>query len=156
MNILTFLSSLAKKLLPFLMTAAEKAVKQLPKETQEELINISKIVEVIKQSYLKEGGVSVKEISTAILKQTGLTQEQSAEYLIAYLKQKGQEAGNFEEAVGLILADASQRTDTGLKSLWSGIVNILAATVSNIDWKMVVMGIVQAVYVNSVKGKVKI
>ena len=64
---MSIFSNIIKFLLPFLMSAAEKSFKKLPKEKQDQLINISKLVEIIKQTRGKE-----KDFIVACIKsQTG-------------------------------------------------------------------------------------
>lgn len=151
MSILKFLGQLLKVLLPFLMTAAEKAFKKLPKEKQGQLIAISKLVEVVKKSE----GLSTGEIFKLIEKHTGLDADTATQYLIQYLYEKGisvKDVSPFQ----LIWDDAIERTETGLKSLWSGISNIVSSTVAEIDWELLLMGVGEFVYRSFVKGKIKI
>lgn len=156
MSILKFLGDLFKKLLPFLLSAAEKAFKKLPKEQQDTLIQISKLVEIIKQVWQRSETFSEEQLLDIIYKETGLTKEQATEMVLAYMREKGRIATTFGEAVALIWQDAENRAETGLKSLWIGFVNIVGSVVANVGWKVLLLGVAQAVFTNKVKGKVKI
>ncbi len=152
MSILKTLLGLLKAVLPFLRTAAEKAFKKLPKEKQDELIAISKMVEIIKQ--LK--GKDTDEVFAKISELTGLDKASIVDALIAYYQQKGIVRFGIKDIFEPIWNDAAHRTETGLKSLWSGISNIISSTVAEIDWQLLLMGVGEFVYRTFVKGKVKV
>lgn len=156
MSILTFLSKLLKTILPFLRSAAEKAFKSLPKDQQDKLIQVSKLVQIIKLAHEAKQTITTDQLQKIILDQTGLTPDEAEAALLQYWKDKGKDAKNFGDAVTLILQDAEQRTETGLKSLWSGLMQLVSTTVAEIDWQALLYGVGEFVYEQYVKGKVKI
>lgn len=151
MSILKTLLGLLKVVFPILRTAAEKAFKKLPKEKQDELIAISKMVEIIKHMQ----GSSQEEVISKIITILGIDRGTIFNYLFAYYEQKGIMFST-ENVFQPIWKDASLSTETGLKSLWSSISNIFAATVAEIDWELLLMGVGEFVYRSFVKGKIKI
>lgn len=154
MSIFDTLFGVIKTILPFLRSAVEKSFKALPKDEQERLKKIALLVQIIKLG--REQNLSVDAIIANMVNQSGLTVANIEAWFIEYWAQKGQNVGSLKEAVSLILADASQRTETGLKSLWNGIVNLIAGVVSNVDWEALLLGIVQFVYEKFIKGRVKV
>jgi len=152
MSILDFL----KSLLPFLMSAAEKAVKKLPKETQDKLTQISKMVEVLKQAWQADKDLTESEVLELLQTHANLDKDGAFKLLQTYFAQRGVDVGTFWQAVELFNREANNRTDTGLKSFFIGIVNILGEVVAGIDWKMLVLGVAQAIFSSRVKGRVKI
>lgn len=155
MSIFKALLGILKAVLPFLRSAAEKAFKKLPKEKQEQLIKISQMVEVIKQMR----GDSFESVVNKINEVTGIANIDIFVCLMGYLTQKGVEVKQgitLHELIVVIWNDAEKRTETGLKSLWSGISNIVSSVVAEIDWELLLMGVGEFVYRNFVKGKVKI
>lgn len=155
MKILQLLLGILKTVLPFLRTAAEKAFKKLPKDKQDELKLISKIVQIIKVGWADDK-VNVDTTIQNILKETGLTEADLFRYIAQYWKEKGITISNLKEGIAKIWQDASKRTETGLKSLWIGISNIVSSTVAEIDWQLLLMGVGEFVYRAFIKGKVKI
>lgn len=151
MNIFKTLLGLLKVVLPFLRSAAEKAFKKLPKEQQDKLIAISKLVEVIKQAK----GKSTGEMFQLIEKHTGLDADEATQAIIQYWLEKGIEVKD-TNPFAMIWEDAQERTETGLKSLWAGISNIVSSVVAEVDWQLLLMGVGEFVYRTFVKGKVKI
>lgn len=154
MSIIKFLGNLLKVVLPFLRSAAEKAFKKLPKEQQQQLIQVSKMVEIIKQMQ----GKSQDEIIQKITELLGIDKATIVNAVLAYYEQKG--IAGFSLAGGTLFKpiwdDAKKRTETGLKSLWSGISNIVSSTIAEIDWQLLLMGVGEFVYRSFVKGKIKI
>lgn len=150
----TILGKVIKFILPWLREAAEKSFNKLPKEEQEKLKSIALLVQIVKLGYEKK--LPIKTIIANMVNQSGLTYDTVQVYFIEYWRQKGQDVGSLEEAVKLIIEDASMRTETGLKSLWNGIVNLIAGVVTNVDWQALLFGLVQYVYERYVKGRVKI
>ena len=152
MSILKTLLGLLKVVLPFLRTAAEKAFKKLPKEKQDELIAISKMVEIIKQMH----GKKQSEIISKITELLGIDEPTIVNYILSYYEQKGIVNFTVDNIFQPIWTDIYKSTETGLKSLWSGISNIISSTVAEIDWQLLLMGVGEFVYRTFVKGKIKI
>lgn len=152
MSIWNILFGIVKTVLPFLRSAAEKAFNSLPKDEQVKLIQVSKLVELIKLSK----GKTAKEVETLISGKIGISKETAFAWLIEYWQSKGHTVGSLKEAIELLWADASTRTETGLKSLWSGLNNIVSAIVTNVDWQALLFGIGEYVYRTYVKGRIKI
>lgn len=154
MSIFKFLGNLLKVVLPFLRTAAEKAFKKLPKEHQEQLIQVSKMVEIIKQMQ----GKPQDEILQKITELLGVDKATIVNAILSYYEQKG--ISGFSLAGGTLFKpiwdDVKKRTETGLNSLWSGISNLISSTVAEIDWQLLLMGVGEFVYRTFVKGKVKV
>ena len=150
----TILGKVIKFILPWLRKAAEKSFNKLPKEEQEKLKAIALLVQIVKLGYEKK--LPIKTIIANMVNQSGLTYDTVQAYFIEYWRQKGQDVANLEEAVKLIMEDASMRTETGLKSLWNGIVNLIAGVVTNVDWQALLLGLVQYTYEIFVKGRVKV
>lgn len=155
MSIIKTLLGLLRVVFPILRTAAEKAFKKLPKEKQDELKLIGKIVQIIKIGWETEN-LNVDKTIEIILKETGLTERTLFVYIFNYWHEKGITITTLKEGVAKIWQDASIRTETGLKSLWSGISNIISSTVAEIDWQLLLMGVGEFVYRTFVKGKINI
>lgn len=142
-----------KFLLPFLMSAAEKSFKKLPKEKQQTLINISKLVEIIKTMR----GKSYESIVKTIYNQTGLTEQQATNYFVIYAREKGYDDGDIDSLNDVLLFmwdNIDKQGSTGIKGFFSDIVNTLGELVAGIDWKALVLGISEVAFRKYVKGKV--
>ncbi len=155
MSIFKTLFALLKVVLPFLRTAAEKAFKKLPKEKQDELKLISRIVQIVKIGW-EDPKINVDNTIKAIMLETGLTEADLFKYIAQYWKEKGITIGALKEGIAKIWQDAATRSETGLKSLWSGLSNIVSSTVAEIDWELLLMGVGEFVYRSFVRGKIKI
>jgi hypothetical protein len=151
-NIFTKLLSIIKTILPFLKDAAQRAYEQLPVEAQDKLKDISRVVEAVKQLYV--AGQDITADGVAVL--SGVASGDVEKYLITYAKSKGVDTDAIEGAVAFIKKEADVSTDTGKKSLWSGLFHIVAEEFSHIDWRTLLMGVGQFVFDEFVKGKIKI
>lgn len=148
------LLEIIKDLLPFLKSAAERAFEKLPTQEQNQVKAVSTAVQVVKLAFEKKK--SVTETVGLLLQTQGVDKANVEAQLIAYVKQKGEEAGSLQEAVIVIFADATTRTETGLKDLWTSISQTVSHIVANIDWGNLLFLAVQEAYEAFVKGKVKI
>jgi aspartyl aminopeptidase len=148
------LLEIIKDLLPFLKSAAERAFEKLPTQEQDQVKAVSTAVQVVKLAF--EQKKSVTETVDLLLQTEGVDKANVEAQLIAYVKQKGEEAGSLQEAVSVIFADATTRTETGLKALWTEASQTISHLVANIDWGNLLFLAVQEAYEAFVKGKVKI
>lgn len=152
MSIFTKLWDLIKTILPFLKAGAEKAYNALPFDAQQKLQDISKVVEAVKQLVVAGKDVTADVVAVA----TGVASGDVTNYLIAYAKSKGVDTGSLEDAVAFIKNEASQANATGLKSLWTGLFNVISEEFSHIDWATLLFGVGQFVYDTYVKDKISI
>lgn len=146
------LLDIIKLLLPFLRSAAEKSLKKLPKEKQDQLINISKLVEIVKK--LKNRPYD--EVVFAINSRTNLTPLQAGDYLKQYLAQKGIKAEDLLDSLNYIWRELNDYQETGIKGFLHEMVNVLGEVIAGIDWKALVLGISEIVYRKYVKNKLDI
>jgi hypothetical protein len=153
MSIFTKIWGGIKQLLPFLMDAAEKAYYTLPNDQQEAIKRASIIAQVVKHGF--ENKTPVEQIIVNLLQQLNVTRDTLNDIFTTYWQQKGQDVSGTTEGIQLLLADASLRTETGLKSLWNGFVNVVSTVVANVDWSVLLLGVVEFVYKRFVKGVVK-
>ena len=152
MSIFTKLWNIIKDILPFLKDAAQKAFEQLPSDAQDKLKEISKVVELVKQ--LVTAG---KEFTSSdLVSLSGLTESTVESYLVTYATSKGADVTTLGQAIAFIKTEASNSTETGLKSLWTSLYNVISEEFSHIDWRTLLMGVGQFVYDEFVKGKINI
>lgn len=152
MNIFKTLLNVLKVVLPFLRTAAEKAFKQLPKEQQELAINISKMVEIIKQMLGQPRTIVYKKITEL----TGFDEHQIIKCMATYSYQNGLRPGPSGDYLAAIANEKELKIDSGCNSLWCGMSNIVTSVVAGIDWQILLMGVGEYIYRTFVKGRVKI
>lgn len=158
MSIFTKLWDLIKVLLPVLKSAAQKAIAQLPDDKKQQLINISKMTEVLKQAWPKVqvGVITTSEAIKLIEDNTGFTPDVIEAYITSYFKDKGVSVTSLTDGLTALFNDASQRTETGLKSLWHGFTTLVSEFASAIDWETLLMGVIEEIYQAEVKGKINI
>ena len=143
--------NIIKFLLPFLMSAAEKSFKKLPKEKQDQLVNISKLVEIIKIMRGKSG----EDILKNIISQTGLTEKEVINYFSLYAKEKDAvPIPDFSDVLLFVWDNMDKQGTTGIKGFFSDIVNTLGVLVAGIDWRALVLGVSEVAFRNYVKGKI--
>lgn len=131
---------------------AGKLLNQLPQETLNQLIYISKTVEGVKQYLLADNTPTITELMVAC----NTSEEQLYEHIRLFWQQKGVIISDLQDGLNRLANDAKERTETGLKSLWTGLFNVVAAELSNIPWATLLLGIGQMVFERFVKGRVKI
>lgn len=149
---------LIKSILPQLKSAAQKAIEQLPDDKKQQLVNISKMTEVIKQAWPKvqSGELTINDVEKLIQDNTGFTPEVIESYVFSYFKDRGLTISTLTDGFTALFNDASQRTETGLKSLWHGFTTLVSEFASAIDWETLLMGIIEEIYQTEVKGKINI
>lgn len=152
MSIFTKLWAIIKDILPLLKSAAQKGYDALPEEAQQQLQNVSKVVEAVKQLLI--AGKDITGDAVAIV--TGVASGDVEKYLISYANSQGIDTDTIEGAVAYIKEQAKGANATGLKSLWTSLYHTICEEFSHVDWRTLLMGVGQLVYDEYTKGKIKI
>jgi len=149
----TILGKVILFILPALRNAVRDSFNKLPQDQQMKLIQISKLVEVIKLT----AGKPFPEALEIAKQKTGVNEATIFAWLKEYFEGVGHQVDNLQEAFGLIWADMSALTSkAGRVGFFSGLSNALAFIVSDINWEAIALGLLKYVYDTYVKNKVKV